>query len=752
MAVTINGTTSTYWTFKLVVTENSTSVANNTSSVTVEAFIGRGTTAGGSYMWGAKISCHVDITGCSRQTISYNNAGQVNISAGGWLSIGKTTFSAVPHNDDGSKTVTVSASFTNNISPSSGSANGSVTLTTIARASQPSCITWPEHTQNVGEFGDTISIHMNRKSDNFTHTVRYAYGDLSGTIATGVTTGTQWKIPLSFMDKIPNDTSGSGTIYVDTYNGSTKIGTKYCGFTATVPASVKPSVTASLEDTTGVDDIYGSPVAGLSKIKVTPSVTLAYSSPIKTYAITIDGATYASKTVTTGILQNAGSSKVTVTVTDERGRSGSWTYTMNVQAYSRPQVTALAVHRVDEDGTENDQGGWVSVTFSTAVASMNSKNTAAYVLRYKQTTSDTWTSLKLTDLANNFNVMNHAIIFEASPSYSYDVELSATDRHSTNTRSTSASTAFSLMDWHNSGTGLRFGGVAELPNTLQNDLSLKQTGNSYAFQPESFNGAKGYTLLAEIKLNTLNVNAPIIFEINRRGAVSPMCVYVRFASSSTSTDPGLGSITYEGTNYGAFMVKTEVSTWRLYVDNTTGWSNPCLQTWYTTENQKSRLSVSFPSNQVEGTEPSVLRAVSIEGDGGKYYRATPAKLDSLLDHIFPVGFVAILYNHTNPNTLWGGTWRRIENRFLWATTDGGAIGHEGGESTHTLTVNEMPKHSHNVSVSSITSGSLAAQNKIRYSNNATDYNGSIASESSGGGAAHNNMPPYVQVSIWVRES
>lgn len=475
---TINGSTATYWTFKLDVTEGAVNVDANTSPLTVKAYIGRGSSAGGSYMYGASISCPVDVTGCARQTITYKNSGRVDIAAGGWLLIGTLTFN-VPHDDDGSAVVTVSASFTNNISPSSGSASGKVTLTTIPRASQPSCVTWPNHTQNVGNFGDTISIHMNRKSEDFIHDVRYAFGNLTGYIARDVETGTTWKIPLSFMDKIPNSTSGSGTIYVDTISNVTGdiIGTKYCGFTATVPASVKPSVSVTLEDTTGIDDIYGSPVVGLSKIKVTTTPTLAYSSPIKAYNITIDGAAYTASTVTTGFLQNKGSSKVTVTVTDQRNRtSAPWEYTMNVQDYTRPQISLLAVHRTNSAGVENDQGDHITVTLSAQVSSMNSKNIADYTLRYKKTTDNSWQTINLSEVDNNFALFNYAVLFAADVASSYDVELTAADRHSTTTRSTSASTAFSLMDWHHSGTGIAFGKVAEHENTMDIGLKMLLTG------------------------------------------------------------------------------------------------------------------------------------------------------------------------------------------------------------------------------------------------------------------------------------
>lgn len=128
---TIGGSTNnSNWTYKLIVTENSTNTSNNTSSVTVEVYIGRRASA--SYMYGANINCTVGVTGCSNQNINYANSGRVNISANSWLKIGQVTFN-VPHNSDGRKDVSISSSFNSNISPSSGSANGTMTLTAIPR-------------------------------------------------------------------------------------------------------------------------------------------------------------------------------------------------------------------------------------------------------------------------------------------------------------------------------------------------------------------------------------------------------------------------------------------------------------------------------------------------------------------------------------------------------------------------------------------------------------------------------------------
>lgn len=454
---------------------SSQSVENNSSVVSWKMELIAGT-------WG-----RIDATSQSAWEITVNGTkytGKENIgianNATKTLASGSTT---IAHNADGSKSFSYSFSQTMHITfdgeyISIVSGSGSGTLDTIARASQPSCITWPEHTQNVGYFGDTISIHMNRKSSSFTHTVRYAFGSLSGTIATGVGTGTTWTIPNSFMDLLPATTVGSGTIYVDTYNDSTFVGTKYCGFTASVRDSVKPGVTFKLEDIAGIDDIYGSPVKGLSKIKVTVTATPAYSSPITSCAISANGSNYSGTTATTDFLKTSGTSRVTATVKDKRGRSNSVSYDMNVQNYNAPSVSALSVHRCNEDGTANDQGGYIKVTFSAAVSSMNSKNTAAYTLKYKQSSAAGYTSVALSALANKYSVSNHSYIFAADINSSYDVEVVAQDRHKSASRSTSASTAFTLLNFNPQGNGIGIGQVCEKENTLQIGLDVEFKGKS----------------------------------------------------------------------------------------------------------------------------------------------------------------------------------------------------------------------------------------------------------------------------------
>lgn len=729
---------------------NSTNTTSNLSNITVYVRVQRIDGYTGETAWNKtnKPGVTLKVGGLSKTpTISYiDTRNQVVCTFATWTG-------DVIHNADGSLSLPISCSWTLKgvSSLGSGSISGNAALDTIPRASQPSCVTYPEHTQNVGQFGDTISIYMNRKSADFTHTVRYAFGSLSGTCinadtgkaATGVETGFKWKIPESFMDLLPAATSGSGTIYVDTYNGSTKIGTKSCGFTATVPASVKPRCTIQVLDDTDIQDRYGSLVKGLSKLYVKTNFYAAYSSPVSAYNVTANGVKYSTAEVVTGVLTKSGTTTVTATVTDKRGiTSATASASFPVLDYSPPKITALAVHRCNVDGTANDRGEYVEVLFSGEVSPINNKNTATYTVKYKKTSDDSWTTLtedvngwKPADLNNNYNVNNFALIFAADGSSSYDVEVSVADDHGTDSRPTSASTAFTLINYHQEGNSIAFGGVSEEKNTFQNNLNFVQRGNQYCFSSIGAASTDGYILMARITVTAENADTPITFVFSRRKAVAPMTVHILF-NSTANTDPGLASIRYEGDNYDAYLTSPTESVWDLYVKKDNASDTITLNRWHTSYRQMKRVNVEFVGS-IESTVPL--------GRFG-YYHAIPAVLRSIINCLLPVGMIIQLYSHADPNDMYPGTtWVRLTNTFLWGCDANGDIGITGGEKTHTLTVNELPEHTHG----SVYSGNVDATKThawLASGGSAMAY-GTIET---GGGAAHNNMPPYTQVSIWRR--
>ena len=130
-----------------------------------------------------------------------------------------------------------------------------------------------------------------------------------------------------------------------------------------------------------------------------------------------------------------------------------------------------------------------------------------------------------------------------------------------------------------------------------------------------------------------------------------------------------------------------------------------------------------------------------------------ARLDkSVIDMVYPVGAIYMSVNSTNPGNLFGGKWEQIKDRFLLAAGDAYAAGSTGGEATHTLTVDEMPSHTHALFVTSNDQQSNYANAMNGNAYQWTQYyKPTFASiGQSGKSRPHNNMPPYLTVYMWKR--
>jgi hypothetical protein len=118
---------------------------------------------------------------------------------------------------------------------------------------------------------------------------------------------------------------------------------------------------------------------------------------------------------------------------------------------------------------------------------------------------------------------------------------------------------------------------------------------------------------------------------------------------------------------------------------------------------------------------------------------------AIFDALLPVGSVIMRYDHTNPGTLYPGTtWARIYGAFPWFTDAAGQIGLTGGERTVKLTVNQIPAHNHGGTYTN--AGTARTHAWLPSGGSAMGYD----TVSTGGGEAHNNMPPYIQLAAWRR--
>lgn len=141
--------------------------------------------------------------------------------------------------------------------------------------------------------------------------------------------------------------------------------------------------------------------------------------------------------------------------------------------------------------------------------------------------------------------------------------------------------------------------------------------------------------------------------------------------------------------------------------------------------------------------------------------ATPAAVKKAIAEAklaaWPIGSIYMSVNSTSPANLFGGTWERISDTFLFAASSSYPAGSTGGEFAHTLTQSELPNYS-----LSVTNGSNVIRSKTGSTADAyvpTQSSGwgipnweskTVTVASGGSGAAHDNMPPYLSVWIWKR--
>lgn len=118
-----------------------------------------------------------------------------------------------------------------------------------------------------------------------------------------------------------------------------------------------------------------------------------------------------------------------------------------------------------------------------------------------------------------------------------------------------------------------------------------------------------------------------------------------------------------------------------------------------------------------------------------------------VDDIYPIGSIYMNISNINPSEVFGGNWEQIKDTFLLACGDIYVAGSTGGEMEHTLTVDEIPSHTHQCVLAH---GSNDPASGFGYANTAAGTFNFGFIKNTGGSLAHNNMPPYLVVYIWKR--
>ena len=357
----------------LIVTEESTDMAANTSLISYTLQL----RSGSSNRFQDQLWASVSIAGSvvktldNHQIYAYYNHTYSLIS-------GSTI---VGHNADGTLNLAVEGKIwvpdVNQYAPPDMTVTGTLALTQIPRVSQVSI------SPAIVEAGGVLTIYTNRKSDAFTHNLRYRFGNMSGMIKEGVGASCPWTVPPELASQIPATDTGWGTIRCDTYLNGTLIGTSRTDFAVHVSENdtTKPKISVELSPVGNVPEAFaGMYIQGKTKVRAVMTAEPWYSY-INNYAMLVNGVYYSGNTtLDSDVLKLPVSMQVTCEATDARGFNGYWVQHINVLPYGKPTVAphpdtgSVICCRCDVHGNPNINGTHILVKAGRSWYGLEGKN------------------------------------------------------------------------------------------------------------------------------------------------------------------------------------------------------------------------------------------------------------------------------------------------------------------------------------------------------------------------------------------
>lgn len=263
---------------------------------------------------------------------------------------------------------------------------------------------------------------------SFTTKLKFVFGSVNSGEITVTGTSYNYTLPSSWYNQIPNSTSGTATVYLYTYVGSTLIGTSSRTFTAYVKSTVVPSI--SNPTATGVNLKWNLYLQKYSSVKISVTGGAAGTgATIKSYSITGPGLSYSVNTTATSanatsvVLTTSGTSTYTVKITDSRGRTAQKTVSITVTAYAEPAISSVTGVRCNSDGTVNQTTGTSIKATSVFTWTAVGQNSLTRTLSYKKHTASSYTTAQ-TGINSGTSYVIAVGLAEISSSYDVKVEIS----------------------------------------------------------------------------------------------------------------------------------------------------------------------------------------------------------------------------------------------------------------------------------------------------------------------------------------
>lgn len=561
-------TSNTYIKYRIIVTENSYSIPNNTSNVTVAVQVWRTNSGYETYGTG---TCYVNIDGTnysqsisSSQKFTYNSYTQV---------FSRTV--NVNHNSDGTKALYVS-SYIDHSRFDSTSQGFTVNLTNIPRQATIS---------NAFNFNDTQNptITYSNSAGNSVSSLQacisltgsnpdIAYRNISKT-------GSSYTFNLTDAERNvlrqATTTSNSRTVYFyikTVINGSTFYSNK--AVTLSI-VNANPTFSAAYLDsnstTTAITTNNQKIIQNNStlQINITNASAKKYAT-LKTASINVNGAVTtqnisgSSVTFNVGTLNVANNLTIPVTITDSRNNKTTTNLTIQVLSWSLP-TALIKLERESNYYTSSN------LTVDATYSSLNNKNSITIQYQIKKTTDATYGAL--TTIQDNVQTT-----FNADNQYSWNVKVIVSDKIGTTTYNLLLYKGIPLMYWDRllSSIGincfptnqysLAINGV-DILKSIQGQSLYSDTSGSAGTVQLSDSAANYNKLYIEYKDNDGTVSSKEITEPNNKN----VHLSITYPSSRTYTKDVIVAIsgtsitpqTYSTIKFDDNQVPTVVATTNL---------------------------------------------------------------------------------------------------------------------------------------------------------------------------------------------
>lgn len=408
-------------TIHLEIRQQSQSIANNTSTVYYRLYIqGKG----GYGFWNKYHTGKTSVV-INGSTVHSQTGRDFDIRNGGIQQLASGTTS-VKHNEDGSKSFSFSASLWS--SKATGSISGNFTLSKIPRASSFSLQNASGTNISSIYAGNTVKIAINKKVSSFTHTIKLSYSGTSETLVNKTTSSSvNWsnseKVMTNYMQNLK---SMNLTFTLETYDGSTRIGTSSKNLALNVPSSASPtinSVNVTEANQNKINIIGETPFYQLlSDLNVITNASGKYGASIKNISVSLGNLTRTGSNVVLENINLKGDQNIKVTVQDSRGFSASTTKTINLSPYAMPNISFFNAYR-EETNTK-----YASARISLTSTVIENKNPLEVKVDVAEKDSSSWRNVYSATVGNGAFNSTISLGGGFDDFKAYDVRLTIADK------------------------------------------------------------------------------------------------------------------------------------------------------------------------------------------------------------------------------------------------------------------------------------------------------------------------------------